>query len=1099
MRENPAATLSLTAAADAYEGGAAEVMTLTREGDLEDALAVTVAASGTATGGTDFMVPFTILLAPYQVTANVQVFPLDDSAQEGDESITYTLQSGTGYAVGTPDAATITLYDNDTPSTVTITGMANVEEGSSPGLFRVNRAGALHQQITVWFMASGTAMLNDYQAPMSVTFAPWSTEEYLIVTDIDDAAVEGTETITYTVMPMGTGYVAGAPNSGTIDLIDNDHPAGVSVHALEDAIEGSANGRFRVVRTGDLTTSFQLNYSVAGTATSGSDYASLTPVWFAPDQSTADLTVIASDDGLPEPIENVSLTVQPGPGYVVGGNPFAAVNIVNPFAPPPGGQGTGLYARYYNTRDLSGQTVGRVDQSSINFDWGRGAPANAGVGVDNFSVRWTGLVQAQLTDNYTFSTFSDDGVRLWVNGVLVINNWTPHSPTNNDSNPIALVAGQKYEIKLEYFEQTLDAIARLSWTPASTGAKVVIPQSQLYPVQFDLDVNKNGSLGDAVDGADTYLPGYSGNVQVLTTTNEQEMNLIATGLTPNTAYNVRLTNTTKYAGIASNADSVSAIYPSSGTDNDYVLVVQGSDPDELVTTDDTDTSATTSATGVLTIKIRARDFGGATTVKIRDANGVNVASLSLPRDGDNDGLQIPGGPAALPVGDKLADVWEDLYATVPAGFANFIGYDKTKVYSVNGIADGARDDDRNEGGKNGKNVGDRLPAFDEYRGFLVSGAHKRTAPTIKQIFVYSPDNDPYTAVVANYDGLNTDRQLGLPMGVGAYASDLDAEIILINAGEFDSQVATLGDVNYRSPAPYGGIKQKYVWVVSDTNINFSIMGSWPGSTGAPARGPNEVFGLGQADPGGGPQIANTHPHFGKQAAIVHLGAIRASVSLIDSDGHDSDFGGGLPAGLLIERGPPPQPPHARRDPNRLAVIGGNDKSMYYFTAADKVLWNDRNSDGHWDGGDELWIDVDADGKFSAGDKVIFDYDVNLMFGTNGIAVTDQTEFRYVRRDNQDAVANYSNRDYIFTTYFNSAYYIKVRDLVIAHEAVGHPTELPHDGDQTNYSIMYAEDPQGVGYSANGLRVRTATNTDTYINPPTTFSDADQDTKLQLRE
>ena len=84
--------------------------------------------------------------------------------------------------------------------------------------------------------------------------------------------------------------------------------------------------------------------------------------------------------------------------------------------------------------------------------WGTAAPA-AGVTADNFSVRWTGQVQAPVTGTYRFSTVSDDGIRLWVNGQQVINNWTDHASTTNTSAAISLTAGVKYTVTLEYYEK----------------------------------------------------------------------------------------------------------------------------------------------------------------------------------------------------------------------------------------------------------------------------------------------------------------------------------------------------------------------------------------------------------------------------------------------------------------------------------------------------------------------------------------------------------------------------------------------------------------------------------------------------------------------
>ncbi|MEH2008987.1 Calx-beta domain-containing protein, partial [Nostoc sp.] len=75
-------------------------------------------------------------------------------------------------------------------------------------------------------------------------------------------------------------------------------------------------------------------------------------------------------------------------------------------------------------------------------------------------------------------TTSDDGVRLSVNGQQIINQFNDHSATEY-SGSIALVAGQKYDIKLEYYENTYSAVSQLSWSSASQ-PKEIIPQSQLY-------------------------------------------------------------------------------------------------------------------------------------------------------------------------------------------------------------------------------------------------------------------------------------------------------------------------------------------------------------------------------------------------------------------------------------------------------------------------------------------------------------------------------------------------------------------------------------------------------------------------------------------
>jgi len=141
------------------------------------------------------------------------------------------------------------------------------------------------------------------------------------------------------------------------------------------------------------------------------------------------------------------------------------------------GNGTGLTGQYYDNIDFTNLKVTRTD-ATVNFDWGSGSP-DPSIGPDTFSARWTGQVQAQFGETYTFYTDSDDGIRLWVNGVLVINNWTDHAPTE-DSGTISLSAGTKVSLKLEYYENGGGAVSKLLWSSPST-SKQVVPQSQLYP------------------------------------------------------------------------------------------------------------------------------------------------------------------------------------------------------------------------------------------------------------------------------------------------------------------------------------------------------------------------------------------------------------------------------------------------------------------------------------------------------------------------------------------------------------------------------------------------------------------------------------------
>ena len=164
------------------------------------------------------------------------------------------------------------------------------------------------------------------------------------------------------------------------------------------------------------------------------------------------------------------------------------------------GSGAGLWGQYYqyppgNINWLNPK-VARLDPA-INFDWFGGSPDPLLLS-DLFSVRWTGKVKPLYSENYTFYTISEDGVRLWVNGQLLIDHWTEH-PATEDSATIALASGQKYDIKVEYYENTGSASMKLFWSSPST-SKQIVPTALLF-----CNTNPPVSLPDGY-GAVTGIP-----------------------------------------------------------------------------------------------------------------------------------------------------------------------------------------------------------------------------------------------------------------------------------------------------------------------------------------------------------------------------------------------------------------------------------------------------------------------------------------------------------------------------------------------------------------------------------------------------------------
>lgn len=116
--------------------------------------------------------------------------------------------------------------------------------------------------------------------------------------------------------------------------------------------------------------------------------------------------------------------------------------------------------------------------ATVDFNWAADAPDPV-IPVDYFLARWHGQVQPLYSDTYTFSTTTDDGARLWVNGQLLVNLWQNQAATKA-SGVIALQAGQKYDLVFEYYENTSTASAQLAWSSVHQ-AEEIIPATQLYP------------------------------------------------------------------------------------------------------------------------------------------------------------------------------------------------------------------------------------------------------------------------------------------------------------------------------------------------------------------------------------------------------------------------------------------------------------------------------------------------------------------------------------------------------------------------------------------------------------------------------------------
>jgi len=130
----------------------------------------------------------------------------------------------------------------------------------------------------------------------------------------------------------------------------------------------------------------------------------------------------------------------------------------------------------------------RIDPN-IDFDWVRNTPGKP-ITEDDFTAVWTGFIQPLYSEEYMFEAVADDGMRFWIDGKPVIDIWEKSNTSpEKRKGKIKLKAGEKYPLKIEYYENKLNAALRLFWSSQSR-KKEIIPPARFY--LSDSEQNGNG-------------------------------------------------------------------------------------------------------------------------------------------------------------------------------------------------------------------------------------------------------------------------------------------------------------------------------------------------------------------------------------------------------------------------------------------------------------------------------------------------------------------------------------------------------------------------------------------------------------------------------
>ncbi len=212
--DSPTITLTLSPASVTEDGTTNLVYTFTRSGVTTNPLTVNYTLGGTATLNTDYTrtgTTNTVTFAAGSSTATVTVNPTADTIVESNETVILTLAAGTGYTVGTPNAVTGTITNDDVtlPSiTLAVSPSSVTEDGTTNLIYTFTRSGVTTNSLTVNYTLGGTATLNtDYTRTgtnNTVTFAAGSSTATVTVDPTADTIVESNETVILT-LAAGTG------------------------------------------------------------------------------------------------------------------------------------------------------------------------------------------------------------------------------------------------------------------------------------------------------------------------------------------------------------------------------------------------------------------------------------------------------------------------------------------------------------------------------------------------------------------------------------------------------------------------------------------------------------------------------------------------------------------------------------------------------------------------------------------------------------------------------------------------------------------------------------------------------------------------------
>jgi hypothetical protein len=193
-------------------------------------------------------------------------------------------------------------------------------------------------------------------------------------------------------------------------------------------------------------------------------------------------------DGIRKQFASDTVTFAPGTTFLRDAILVPASVLTTPDGQP------GLKAEYFKGMELAGSPAVTRIESSISFNLDEDTPV-AEVGAEHFSARWTGFLTPAQSGKFQLGFNGDDGFRVWFDGKLLVDDWNKHGASTKTAG-VEFEKGHKYPIKVEYFQDTRGAVARLLWSDENQ-----------HPLEDAIDAAKHADVVIAVVGITSSLEG----------------------------------------------------------------------------------------------------------------------------------------------------------------------------------------------------------------------------------------------------------------------------------------------------------------------------------------------------------------------------------------------------------------------------------------------------------------------------------------------------------------------------------------------------------------------------------------------------------------